>query len=74
MNEWIPVENRLPMGAMEGVNFESFPYLVTDGQTVGITDFGRGHGCGKPWASWSMYGDISPAKITHWMPLPGLPK
>lgn len=74
MSEWIPVENRLPMGAMEGVRFESFTYLVTDGCTVGTNDFCRGHGCGEPWASWSKYGDISPERITHWMPLPGLPK
>lgn len=74
MSEWIPVENRLPMGAIEGVVFESYPYLVTDGSVIGITEFARGHGAGRPWASWSMYGDISCSKITHWMPLPGLPK
>lgn len=56
------------------VSFESEPCLVTDGERVGITDYARGHGSGKPWASWSMYGDISPAKITHWMPLPEPPK
>lgn len=74
MSEWISVDARLPMGAIEGVVFESFDYLVTDGERIGIAPFQRGHGAGKPWASWSLYGDISPFKITHWMPLPGMPK
>lgn len=72
MSEWISVNDRLPMEPDPTVTFESRAFIVTDGEQVGVCDFGRGT-CIKPWACWGDYGDIKPALITHWMPLPAPP-
>lgn len=49
---WISVEDRLPAEPSSGITFEQHDFIVTDGLTVGVCDFQRGHGCGTPWAEW----------------------
>lgn len=70
---WISVDERLPMQPDANVTFESEDCLVTDGARVGISAFARGGAAGKPWACWSMYGDLPAGCITHWMTLPKVP-
>lgn len=73
MGEWIKCSERLPIELDEMVRFESMAVLATDGSVVELCRFNSGHGCGKPWASWSTYNHISADKITHWQPLPEPP-
>lgn len=67
--EWISAET-LPACPDAEITFEAKEYLVTNGYTVGICDFQRGHGCGKPWAAWGNYGSLKPSEITHWKLFP----
>ena len=68
MSEWISVKQRLPIEQRDG-EFQTVQVIVTDGHTVGVTDFNAG-GMLKPWSAFDDYGDIPPDEITHWMPLP----
>jgi len=70
--EWIPV-SQPPMQPDENVVFDQTDFLVTDGEIVRISTFARGHGAGKPWASWCMYDEIPAEKIKFWMPFPKPP-
>lgn len=74
MSEWIKCSERLPAEPEPGVIFDAVDYLVSNGVSVGVVSFERGHGCGMPWADWSNYGDIRKKDITHWQPLPEPPK
>lgn len=78
MSEWIKVSDRMPLEAPPEGEYAAVEVLVTDGLVVEqmpcasgnpLTDKGY-----KPWVSFSEYGAISPDEITHWMPLPKLPK
>lgn len=70
--EWISAET-LPAYPDAEITYEAREYLVTNGYTVGICDFQRGHGCGQPWAAWGSYGSLKPSEITHWKPIPAPP-
>ena len=72
MMEWIPV-SQPPAQPDAGIVYDSTSYLVTDGVRVGLCDFNRGNGAGKPWAEWGQYGCLGPGEITAWMPLPKPP-
>lgn len=70
---WISVDERLPMEADPNVVFEQENFIVTDGQRVTTCWFDRGSAVNPPWASWSLYGDMLPERITHWRRLPPPP-
>jgi hypothetical protein len=74
MGEWIKCSERLPAKPDASIVFESVDYLVSDGERVRAVRFDRGHGGGKPWASWNTYGDIRPDHITHWQAMPEPPQ
>jgi hypothetical protein len=72
MSEWISVKDRLPLsptGTSEKV-YETVDVLVTDGKYVCSAEFQAG----RTWADWCKYDDIPGCDVTHWMPLPELPK
>lgn len=67
---WVYVEDAKPSEPDANVVYDCTQYLVTDGISVGVCDWQRGHGCGEPWAAWSNYGDFKPAAIIAWMAKP----
>ena len=73
-NEWIKCSERLPMDPSIDSVYDTLDVLVTDGDRVASMEFQRGHGCGKPWAAWTVYGPLHPNLVTHWMPLPEPPQ
>ena len=75
MIEWISVDDSLPLSAHDYcAKFNQVFVLVTDGEfNISILSF-EGGPLPKPWVNWSAYGDFERETITHWMPLPELPK
>ena len=81
VQEWIPVEERLPqedgsyLVAINGFNnLQSIDirYFAKDGETVDEYDFA---GQKNVWCFYdSEWGYVSTGSVTHWMPLPKLPK
>lgn len=61
MSEWISVEDRLPTVANE--------YIVTNGSAVSTLEWNDGK-----WWSVVLGQNVPLKNITHWMPLPELPK
>jgi len=70
MTEWISVKDRLPLQAIESVQFETVYVIASDGVEVRECAFNRGHGCGAPWAKWGNYNEINSGSIIEWQPLP----
>jgi hypothetical protein len=73
MSEWVSVDDRLPLVAVDGQSFATVEVLVTDGDRVFSTEFKAG-GIPRAWTEFDGYGAIARSQITHWMPLPGPPK
>lgn len=72
--EWIKCSDRMPISIAEAeeADFLFLEVIVTDGEMVGTCDCQSGF-MPRPWVEFSRYGDISPEKITHWMPMPAPP-
>lgn len=73
MSEWVSVDNKLPLIAVDGQSFETVEVLVTDGSHVSATEFKAG-GIPLAWSEFDGYGAISRRQITHWMYFPIPPK
>ena len=66
--QWVSVNDRLPIERTDGAHVQ-VSVLATDGENVCQINFHSG--CTPTdWSEWSEYGDIEPALITHWQPLP----
>lgn len=64
---WVSVKERLPE--------EEICVLVTDGEHIEIASYIIISSYGKTeWTINSFFDDITGVEITHWMPLPELPK
>ncbi len=65
---WVSVDDRLPITRINAAHAQ-VSVLATDGDNVCEISFHSG-ATPTEWYEWSEYGDIEPALITHWMPLP----
>ena len=71
-NEWVSVDDGLPITRIDGAHTQ-VSVLATDGDNVCEISFHSGT-TPTEWYEWSEYGDIEPAKITHWQKKPLPPK
>ena len=65
MNEWISVKDKFP-------NFDEECIVYTDDKNINVSRF-YGFGTGFPDGIWEFY-DGYYLDVTHWMPIPELPK
>ena len=70
--QWVSVGDRLPIIRTDGAHAQ-ISVLATDGENVCQVNFHSGS-TPTDWYEWSEYGDIEPALITHWQPLPATTK
>ena len=70
MNEWISVDDRLPIDYLNVKGHETMEILIVSG---GVTEYCE-ISCG-PWPKpWYKFDNFHKGFITHWMPLPKPPE
>lgn len=71
---WRDVREELPLELDSILPYRTVEVIVTNGTSVGFSEFQAGSGGGDPWREFSIYSYFNDVEgITHWMPLPTTP-
>lgn len=71
---WRDVREELPLELDSILPYRTVEVIVTNGTSVGFSEFQAGNGGGTPWRGFSIYSYFNDVEgITHWMPLPTTP-